>query len=159
MKKGLSLTVTQWIPRIIFLTIVVFSVLFLVRMHIRYNIEIPGLEADIFVSRLLYSPNGFTYVDPDTRRPYPGIIDLDKFNAETVVKAIDYGEDHIAARIMLESGKEFIYNQDESDKWAPLSFIQKGLGAIKSDKIKVKVLVYDEGGYLSDHLVVEYYKS
>lgn len=44
----------------------------------------PGMQHDIFMQRFMNSPYCFVYVDKDTGRAYPGVLDWEKFNRQNL---------------------------------------------------------------------------
>ncbi|MBW2966386.1 hypothetical protein KY342_04755 [Candidatus Woesearchaeota archaeon] len=99
MKKGLiSFNMMMWIPRIIFMVIVVTSIIILISVHYRIELDVSGAESELFVQRLLYSPHGICFYDALSNRMYPGIVDLN--NLDLINKSIFYGENkHIGAKL------------------------------------------------------------
>jgi len=119
------------IPKLIFLTAVLFAVVILVKFALVSVIDVREVESNVLITRLLYSKDGISYFDKETSRVYPGIIELDKFydlsnlnpNSLDTVSA-NYGISNpiIAARITLKfQGKAALayYNKDRFDKWEP----------------------------------------
>ena len=63
-KRGvISGEVVFMIPKLIFLTAVLFAVVILVKLFIITTTDIRRVESDILISRLLYSPNGLSYFE------------------------------------------------------------------------------------------------
>lgn len=53
------------------------------------NSQIPqGLVSSVYESRLLYSGSCFAYVDSETQRVYPGIIDPNKFTNTVLTECV-----------------------------------------------------------------------
>ena len=71
----------MWVPRILFLVVVMFTVMILIRSYVATTIDTSELEANIFISRILYSPNSISYFDSDIGRTYQGVIDINKFKS------------------------------------------------------------------------------
>ena len=79
-KKGtISEEVVLFIPRMLFIMVVVFAFVLLVKTLLVTKIDVQQLESDIFISRFMMSPNASAYYDSKIERAYPGIIDLNKF--------------------------------------------------------------------------------
>jgi hypothetical protein len=161
-KKGMfGLLIMQWIPRIIFLTVVVFAIILLIRLEIKENVNITNAELELFIKRMIYSPNGINYYDQSINRAYPGIIDLKKFkNGENVTNfAVFYGEsnNYIAARLTLIKKKmNFTYNNDGYNKWYPLAQLKiLGMGSATMTTMNLPVQVYDNGKLENDILNIE----
>ncbi len=113
----------MWIPRIIFLVIIMFAVMFIVRSYVTTTIDVSELKANVFANRVLYSPTGMAYLDPDTNRAYPGVVDIEKFKLQItekfLEKAVYYGEKNqeLGARFLLKNldeneETEVFYNED-----------------------------------------------
>lgn len=164
-KRGvISGEVVSWIPRIIFLIVVVFAVVLLVKILIITIIDARDTEANVLVNRFLFSKDGLSYYDDKIKRVYPGIIDFKKFESLSSnnpnsldTEGISYGPDNplIAAKITLkyvEPGLELTayYNKDKYDKWSPrvLPTVTGGAGSVKAFTEKKFVLV-KEGDKLS----------
>lgn len=163
MKKGfVGVDMVQWFIRLMFLTIVVFTCVFLIRMYITNEVNILDAEMDLFAKRFLYSPNGLAYMDERINRVYPGIIDIGKFQdgKNIVQEMVDYGDpnNYMAAKFSLDgvNVEPFYYNVNGYHKWKPLSNLKiKGPGgAVSSEKV-YPVLVYDDGKYYSSKLMID----
>lgn len=151
-KKALhTMEIIFWIPRIIFLIIVMFALMFLLRHFIFTTVDISEVRATTFIHRSLYSPNGLSYLDEATGRIYTGIIDLEKFKDSTTLEnSIFYGEKNteVAAKFELvdeETNKLHIlyYNQDKYEDWKKFHKLgyTKGPGGFRSYTKKFNVLI------------------
>ena len=98
-KKALmEFNVMMWIPRIIFMVIVIMSILLLVGTYFKMELTTARAESELFINRLLYSPHGISFYDPYSNRLYPGIIDLN--NLDLINKSLFYEENtHIGAKL------------------------------------------------------------
>ncbi|MFH1506290.1 MAG: hypothetical protein ABIE94_04885 [archaeon] len=144
-----------WIMRFIILAIVVFVIIMLFRMLIVNDMRVLELKREVLYSRIIYSPNALTYVDRETGRAYPGIIDLDKFTTTNMHSSMDYSYDqYISAKISLldtngDAVKSPIYfNKVWYDRWLPLSnwrFL--GLGSTDRMDYKLPVTYEDKGEF------------
>lgn len=164
-KNGFAgLDMVQWLIRLLFLTIVVFACVFLINLYIKNDINIAGVEMDLFYKRLIYSPNGIMYKDETLNRAYPGIIDLEKFkDGKNITDSIiNYGDsnNYVAAKVSLyyfnpeDTYSEFYYNEFGYKKWKPLLGIE-GKGGVRSQTKELPVLVYDNNKYEQMILRVE----
>ena len=118
-KKGqISEEVLLSIPRIIFLIAILFAVVLLVKVFIITTVDISQIEANILISRLLYSKDGLSFYDESVNRLYPGIVDINKFKQLSTANpnaldniAINYGLDNpiIAAKIILKNLNQNIF--------------------------------------------------
>jgi hypothetical protein len=158
MKKGwIALTAMQWIPRLIFLTIVVFVCLFLIRMNISSEVTSIDAEMALYAKRIVYSPNIIAYVDSDIARVYPGIVDYDKFLHVDLEKSLYLGEDndYMAGNITLvKHKKSFIFNEVGYNKWMPLvkAGLFRGAGSFATYTEEMVVLVNKDGRLMRDIL-------
>jgi hypothetical protein len=135
MKKALiSFNVAMWIPRIIFLTIVILSVVLLTIAYANKNIQTWQVESEIIAQRILFAPDGLAYHDPLSNRVYPGIIDVEKLNTTILEESIFYGKEnkHIGAKITLinkgtnQTIAETIYNNIVYQRIAERGFLGRG---------------------------------
>ena len=157
-KAEISSEVILIIPKIIFIIVVIFSFVILVKILIVTNVNVRDTESQILINRILFSKDSISYFDADTERLYPGIIDLKLFEALSKnnpnildMSTISYGGDNpiIAAKLTLKSepNKDIVayYNKERFDKWEPrvLPGIKGGEGSIKAFRIQKNVLVKD----------------
>ena len=148
-KKGKTISdhLILFIPKSVYLAIAFLSVVFLLRLLIITNIDTSQTEAKVLTYRIYYSPNILTYIDSDTGRAYPGMIDLQKFQRletsanDMDIRTMTYGAENrlIAAKLILknlETNSEDIvfYNKDKYEYWEPrvLSTVEGGSGSVKS---------------------------
>jgi len=171
-KKGtssISEHVLLWIPKFVYLVIVVLSVVFLVRMLVVSNIDSTEAEARIFANRIFYSPNAVSYVDPELGRAYPGIIDADKFksmeNSDLTfldITSLSYGKENrlIAAKLRLknfESGEEHnvYYNKENYLYWEPRTIHGvSGSGSVNSVDEQRYVTIKSGEKFTSGKLII-----
>lgn len=123
-KKAITtFEVLMWIPRIIFLVVIMFAIMILIRSYVTTTIDTSELEANVFINRILYSPTGISYFGSDINRTYPGIIEFDKFKSQVTEKFLEksvyYGKINrkIGAEFLLEDLSEntktvVFYNED-----------------------------------------------
>jgi hypothetical protein len=161
-KRGLIFEdMLVWLLRIIFLTVVVFCVVFLIRMLIVENVQVSEIEMDYFAKRVYLSKQGFAFYDDKIDRVYPGIIDYQKFayGQERLENAMYYGEknQYIAAKVYLKNNKtEFIYNERRYSRWKPLSNLNLiGIGGARSRTFEFPVIVKDNDNTFNDVLVID----
>lgn len=161
-KKGITtFEMLIWIPRIIFIVVIMFAIMVLIRSYVTTTIDTSEVEANIFINRLIYSRNGISYFDLEINRVYPGVVDLSKFNSQQkeqfLEKTIYYGIKNmeIGAKLVLkdiDKNSEFsaFYNEDffkEQKKLVDAGFTQ-GPGGVKGFVKKYNVLIR-EGSALS----------
>ena len=154
-KKAITtFEVLMWIPRILFLVIVMFSIIILVRSYVTTTIDISELQANTFAYRVLYSSNAISYIDSKIDRAYPGIIDINRFRSQITEKFLEksfyYGEKNreIGAKFSLKDLSEnneiiIFYNEDffkEQKKLVDSGFT-KGPGGARSYIKKYNILI------------------
>jgi len=90
------------------------------------SIDATGVQGEILMNRFLYSPTCFSYVNTQISRSFPGIIDINKFNTETLDTCVYFGEanEYAAAHFTLhyldtEEESETIYNRRAYEEWKP----------------------------------------
>ena len=154
-KKAITtFEILMWVPRIIFLVIVMFAVMILIRSYVTTTIDTSELEANVFANRILYSPTAISYYDKKIDRLYPGIIDADKFNSQKNEKFLEkssyYGSKNmeIGAKLFLKdlsdnNNLEVFYNEDffKEQKKLAESGLTKGPGGARLFIKKYDVLL------------------
>jgi hypothetical protein len=155
MKKGLiSFNMLMWIPRIIFMVIVVLSIILLIASYFRLELVISKAESELFVQRLLYSPHGISFYDPYSNRVYPGIIDLD--NLELINQSIFYGEQkHIGAKLIVKDLGNNILAENIYNNIVYRRIAQEGRGGVDVLRKSLFVLVKNESGQIPGTLAME----
>ncbi|MFC1768449.1 hypothetical protein ACFLZX_01670 [Nanoarchaeota archaeon] len=156
-KKGItSFEVIMWVPRIIFVTIVIFSVVFLIRAYVKINIDVSQVESDIFIYRTLYGQGGLSKLDPVLDQIDLGVIRKSDINEGTFEKLEDiqyYGEKNSAVGaefIFSEIGsldsQKFYYNKELYDRFLPVASLEesKGPGGARKQKRQIYILFEDE---------------
>ncbi len=143
------LTAGAYIRRLVYLIFIVLTIAWLAKYFIFVNIDVSEAEAKILINRFVYSPQCIAYTDNDIFRPYPGVVDLQRFNQEVLGSCVYYGEqnDYAAAKLvlhLLDTGEDIqvMYNKGGYDVWLPLVGISRGPELFQDSKY---VLVMDEG--------------
>ncbi|HYD03027.1 MAG TPA: hypothetical protein VEC16_01895 [Alphaproteobacteria bacterium] len=140
--------------RIGFLIVALVVFFMLINFFILNKIDTKEIQAEIVVSRILYS-DAIMYEDENTLRVYSGIVDMKKFNDETINAKINYPiKRHATASIELidnVEGKivETIYlNKAQYDNLNILASgdLEGKGGATKYPKT-YPVTYYDKGNY------------
>ncbi len=148
-KAQMSFYMLNFIPRIIFLIIVLFSVIFLVRSYVVDNLNVQDVQAEVFVNKILYSPNGILYYDEDLKITVPGKINPSLLTNERLDALMNYrDESFIAGRLILfdKQNKKVVsafYNEKTYNRWVPL-IGQPGKGGIKEITKSVIVTFIEE---------------
>lgn len=168
-KKGTTtFEILMWIPRLMFLVVVMFTVMYLIRTYVTTTIDISELQANVFVNRVLYSPTSISYFDSDIGRLYPGIIEFDKFESQITEKSLEksiyYGEDNkeAGAKFILKDlneNKELtaFYNEDffkEQKKLVDAGYT-KGPGGARGYDKKYDVLIFKNKALYRGLLTIE----
>lgn len=139
MKKALmSFNMMMWIPRFIFLTIVLLSVIFMTQAFLRSESDTSYSRAEIFSQSLIYSPKGISYYSPLENRIYPGVIEPSRM--DNIEKRIETNQ-KISAMLELQdlqgrSIKKTYYKEEDFSNNFPIA--QTGLpgkgGVLKLEK-------------------------
>jgi len=168
-KKGTTtFEILMWIPRLMFLVVIMFAVMVLIRSYVTTTIDVSELQANVFINRILYSPTSISYFDAEIGRLYPGIIDFGKFqlhiNDKFLEKTIYYGEknEEIGAKFALMDLNEGIeltafYNEDffkEQKKFVDLGWTD-GPGGVKGYNKKYDVLILKNNALHRGNLTIE----
>jgi hypothetical protein len=147
-------TIVKSLVWFIFLIIVLFSIVLLVRTNITNTIDIKNVEAEVFYYGSL---SALSFKEDLIDRSYNGIIDLNKFNNHNLESKIYYGEEnyHMTAKFTLFDKsdniiKEFIYNQDGFDKYEPLTKSTIfGPGSATKVLKEIPIMIKDNDKYYS----------
>jgi hypothetical protein len=167
-KKATTFQILMMIPRMIFLVIVMFSIIFLINSYIVKSIQIFDAEADLFTLNTFYV---VSEVDSNIDRIQTGIINLQDFKSGKIEKklnqSISYGDDNrkIAANITLKDGNmneisSFIYNPDRYDGWYTKSKARwnNGPGGVQDKTNNIYVLINNgntlEEGFLELKIII-----
>ena len=149
-KAGITKYMMMSIIRIIIMAAVVFGIVLLFKSLLVSDLNVLQVKNGVLYSKIMYSPNGITYVDEHTGRAYPGTIDLDKFTEEILNNSINYTyERYISAKLTLlddkKTAKKTIFlNKVWYDRWLPLSNNQfLGLGSTEKDET-IMTIIYKE---------------
>lgn len=160
MKKKAQYTglVIGYIPKIILIGIVFIVTVLIVNRYVLSKVDIQELEASLLIDRIIYSKNCFSYYDENLRRPFPGIIDLNKFTSENLDSCIFYDYDsegktkniYTSAKLTLknletEEKTSIYHNEDWYSNWFPLVGI-RGAGGTKMYQESNYVLIQTENG-------------
>ena len=85
-----------WLIRLAFVIVIALLVALSVSSHNNREINIKSIEGDVILKRLFYSNDCFAYSD---LRPYPGVVDAERFNDETIKKCLD-GDYYVKAELV-----------------------------------------------------------
>jgi hypothetical protein len=144
-KKALGEMVT-WVIRCMLLIPIVFLMAVYANSFIVNNLDTTTVENELLVQRFLYSPDGFTYIDSDTLRVYPGYIDMKKFNSTYAEQALKFSDTFFSAKFTLtfDDGhvNETYYDKISYDKYKQYVGIT---GMVDGYTKYYPVKVYDNG--------------
>ncbi|MEM4259646.1 MAG: hypothetical protein QXG00_00260 [Candidatus Woesearchaeota archaeon] len=102
--------------RIFFLIFAIGIFIWIIVFFVVNNLDVSSLHMDVIFNKIYYSPNIINYVDENTGRVYPGIIDIKKFTRSNIEKSLNFRNVRVMA-VKLEltdstNNKQFgpIYN-------------------------------------------------
>ncbi len=102
-KKGLAENIVFWLPRLIFLAIVIVVLIALVRNVVVMYEDTSYARVQVYLNKMLYDGNGIIRYEND--RAYPGVIDYSKFNDANLDKILvsDTNTESPSAKLYLKS--------------------------------------------------------
>ena len=130
------------------ITILVFTFIFLLNSYESGLTAVPGeFKAEVLSLRFINSPECFAYQDPETKRIFPGIIDLNKFNEKQMQACYktneQTGKDEMNFRLQLESTLDYSVKTNKyfnADKFTMAkNVIVRDKGQFKTDKLFIYV--------------------
>lgn len=107
--QTISFEMLMWIPRLVYLVIVIIATSGIILAFIVTNVSVGDVESHILLHRLQFSPEGIVKYDSETRRVYPGIVDVSRLSSNRLESALNAGKKEVAARFKL------VGLQDESE--------------------------------------------
>jgi hypothetical protein len=132
-KKGQFLTAVKLIIYAIFLTVVVITFWAMSNQYVKQQTDIRAIEAELFISQLLYAPYGILEVDVETLQASPLRIDRAKLTDEHLDKSFRFENNKIlSAKVSLRDMNnnllaEAFYNKVWYVRWKPI--VGKGSGS------------------------------
>jgi len=148
-KAILTFEVMMYIPRLIFLAIMVMIIIVMVEGFKNDQVDTSQVEIEVMTQRLLFSPNAISYCD---ERCYPGIIDINLFENQEAFnkrmsKAFNSSDSRVAFRLKIQDGnilvRDVTYNQDAYNTWYQLSKAYKQQYVSKEKEL---LILYRENG-------------
>jgi hypothetical protein len=135
--------------KFLFTIVALLSVIFTIKLLLVHDFGTDSLERRLIFFNLFYSKDAFNYVDKDTGRVYPGVIDLVKFQQKGRLDYAAYftNNNHVAVKFTLKTleGKEYVayMNQRYFDLQYPYarSVTANSAGSIWSISVPVVYLV------------------
>lgn len=135
-----------WVIRCFLLIPIVFLMVVYSNSFIINNIDSTSVENELLIQRFLYSPDGFTYIDSDTSRVYPGYIDMIKFNSTYTESALKFSYPFFSAKFTLTFNdghtNETYYDEPSYEKYRQYVGIT---GMVDGYTRSFPVKVYDKG--------------
>jgi hypothetical protein len=145
-RKGIiSFNFITYIPRLVFLVVVLIACIILIRMFLMNKVDVKDVQAEVLITGLMYGKGGISYYDELTGRNYPEIIDISSVGDLELENAYNYpGNRLMTAKMTVldRKGNElkvFYYNQEWYDKWQPLVKL-KGIGGVTHYERKMPVI-------------------
>jgi hypothetical protein len=80
-RRGQADEAWEWFPRLIMFAVAVVVIVIMVRVYTERDVEAPELARAAYLYRIQYG-DIIMYHDNETRRVYPGIVDMRKFTDE-----------------------------------------------------------------------------
>jgi len=155
-KAAIGMTLLQEIPRILLTIFVTLSIVFLISSFSKTEVKTFSVETNLMIQRIVFL-EAISYYDQDINRIYPGIIDVEKFQAADfdarLSKSIFYSERNswIGAKLYLQPmdygfrNIERYYNEDYYKLKEPLLGF-KGIGGVDRNTQELFVLAIDQFG-------------
>lgn len=89
-KKGFVDDQVYWVIRLMYYNIVFFVLLIMIFSFMAMRVELKEVESRTYINRVLFSQDSVFYYDEKLERTYPGIVDVKKFNEETLNLSMDF---------------------------------------------------------------------
>ncbi|MBW3012419.1 hypothetical protein KY311_04490 [Candidatus Woesearchaeota archaeon] len=145
-KKGISEQMVQWIPRMLFLALVIVVIMALVKSVVVQYEDTSTARAYVYMNKMLYDKDGI--IRFENSRAYPGVIDYDKFTSQRLdaILAVDPEKESPTAQLVLKEpdGKlirTIYWNGNWFERLRPKG-IFRGPGAPASVKDVMRVTIY-----------------
>lgn len=148
-----------WTIRYFIFASVMLTILVIVSSALIMDINVQGIESEVFIYRVLNSEK-INYVDENDRL-HPGTVDMDKFYEGNLEQEFVYPDERaLAAKITLysegEEGISIHYNKEQYINWEPLRWIS-GKGGVSFVQRNLSVLVMANGlknGFLEFEVII-----
>ena len=147
--------------RVVLTIAVLLIIILFINLYSNINMDTAEAEAETFIYRTLYSADGISYTDGVSGRVYPGIIDLSKFENNSIPlleKSIDYGADeHVGAKFIVKdfAGKPLasaVYNPKTHRRIAEKGIA--GPGGVDVKEKQVYALIKDKDSIIKGRLEI-----
>ncbi len=153
----ISQNVMEYITKIPFTVIVVFSIIFMIGAFVLTDINISEASTKVYSQVFLFSEHGISYYDKEINRVYPLIIDISDLNKteEKINEYIYFGENNnkFAARITYHienydlDKKEIYYNKQLFELLEPLNKLEGPGGSTLNKEIIPVTIMYNYEKY------------
>ena len=175
-KKGITYQMVLWIPKLIYLIIVLVVSFGLIYLFTSNEVDVGDVEAHVIMHSHHYSPEGISKFDDDTKRVYSGIVDRSRFTRANLESALNSDENSLAMKLVGrkwenlgedsdDSGEdsdirdyEIFLNYDTYRKWIPLADLINSDAKVEVPQIfsskEVRYINY-EGSDSRDRAVLE----
>ena len=114
-KARVTVYTWMWVITILFILIPFYvGIRFIVGAALESSLSTGTLENHILLNRIFYSENSIFYTDPLTKRSYPTIVDINKFNEQTLKDLFNETTKPVSFKLTLISNgntNEIFYNQ------------------------------------------------
>lgn len=129
-RKGqtISYEMMQWIPRLVYLVIVMLATSGLILGYVVTKVDIGEVESHILLHRLQFSPEGVARYDSYTGRVYPGLVDAGSLRSSNLESSLGARKNEMAARLVLsdfsdsELARAYL-NREAYENWQPIAIV------------------------------------
>jgi hypothetical protein len=126
-KKGMVEEALEQLPYMLLTIAVIAGMYFLLKFYSTATVDPAPVQANVFLYRMVYSPNALSHTDKITGRVYPGLIFEEEFKTANLERAINYSyEKQIMAKFEIfdEAGQSkgvAYYNEQWYTRLEPLA--------------------------------------
>lgn len=141
-KKGMSQLI-RWTIYFIILGIIITAVMVIVNRALSKKLDTHNLEYSILAARIVNNPLCLAYQDKDTLKVYPGIINLDNYNNESLKECLVSTEEKpLGIKVDLSNHPTLYVERQNYEDFGPLAFSNL---YVQVDK-KIYVLIQEKNG-------------
>lgn len=102
-RRGVAEVTLEWFPRLIMLAVAIVVIALLVRHYANRDVDVANVSIAAHEYRLYYG-DVIMYQENDTKRVYPGIVDLRKFSDERIAETFS-SKARLSSCLVLTSGQ------------------------------------------------------
>ncbi len=150
-KRGDSFDLLYFIPKMIFLIVVMVLVIYLVSLFVTNSLDVREAQAKVFANKIYYSPNGISYYDSELGKTIPGTIDPKKITNITLENMMNYNSNSFVSGkvtlydFSLNTIASAKYKDDVYDVWSKMAALKAtGEGGITRKSFMTYVNYVDE---------------